>query len=97
MRNGGQRMHRMLPRSCREGVRYFSQGVKEKYPGAMRDICPRSDDFQDYVVLASPLMVTGTTTGNLRECFVKRPRQTSMYNRYGPWHCHDSAPLMGPY
>ena len=41
-------------------------------------------------------MVTGTTTGNLRERFVKRPRQTSIYNRYGPWRCYDSAPRKGP-
>ena len=40
---------------------------------------------------------TCTATGNLRECFVKRPRQTSLYNRYGPWRCNDSAPQMGPY
>ena len=40
-------------------------------------------------------MVTGTTTGNRRERFVKRPRQTSMYNRYGPWLGHDSPPARG--
>ena len=34
------------------------------------------------------LMVMCTTTGNLRECLVKRPRQ---------WLGHDSAPLMGPF
>ena len=43
------------------------------------------------------LMVMSTTTGDLRVSFVKRPRKTSMYNRYGPWLCHDSAPQMGPY
>ena len=42
------------------------------------------------------LMVICTTTGNLRDRFVKRPRQTSMYYHYGPWRCHDSAPRMGP-
>ena len=42
-------------------------------------------------------MVISTTTGNLRERFVKCPGQTSMYNRYGLWHCHDSAPQMGLY
>ena len=45
------------------------------------------------------LMLMCTTTGNLREHFVKRPRQTgqtSMYDHYGPWRGHDSAPLMGP-
>ena len=40
-------------------------------------------------------MVARTTTGNLRDCFVKRPGQTSMYYRYGPWHCHVSAPHWG--
>ena len=25
-------------------------------------------------------------------CKLGCPRQTSMYNRYGPWRCHDSAP-----
>ena len=43
------------------------------------------------------LMVTCTTTGNLRDRLVERPRQISMYNCYGPWRCHDSAPQMGPY
>ena len=43
------------------------------------------------------LMVTGTTTGNVWERFVKRPRQTSMKSRYGPWRGHDSAPRKGPY
>ena len=42
-------------------------------------------------------MVMCTTTGNLRERFVKRPRQTSMYDRYGPWRGHDSTPLMEPF
>ena len=42
-------------------------------------------------------MVTGTTTGNLRELFVKCPRQTSMYNHYGPWRGHDSTPCKGLY
>ena len=42
-------------------------------------------------------MVLCTTTGNLRECFVKCPRQNSMYDRYGPWRGHDSAFLMGPF
>ena len=42
-------------------------------------------------------MVMCSTTRNLRECFAKRPRQTSMYNRYGPWRGHDSAPQMGPF
>ena len=42
-------------------------------------------------------MGTGTTTGNLRECCVKRPRQTSTDDRYGPWRGHDSAPQMGPF
>ena len=31
------------------------------------------------------LMVICTTIGNLRERFVKRPKQTSMYDYYGPW------------
>ena len=31
------------------------------------------------------LMVVCTTTGNLQDRFVKRPRQTSMDNCYGPW------------
>ena len=42
-------------------------------------------------------MVMCTTTGNLRERFVKRPRQTSTPDRYGPWRGHGSAPLMGPF
>ena len=42
-------------------------------------------------------MVMCTTTGNLRERFVKHPRQISMYHRYGPWRGYDSAPLMGPF
>ena len=41
------------------------------------------------------LMVMCTTPGNLRGRFVKRPRQTSIYDCYGPWRGHDSAPLMG--
>ena len=41
------------------------------------------------------LMVICTTTGNLWDHFVKRPRQTSMYDCYGPWCGHDSAPLKG--
>ena len=32
-------MPTMLPRSWREGERYFSQGVKEQYLREMRDIC----------------------------------------------------------
>ena len=40
-------------------------------------------------------MVAHTTTGNSRECFVKRPGQTSMYYHYGLWHCHVSAPQQG--
>jgi hypothetical protein len=40
-------------------------------------------------------MVALTTTGNSRDCFVKRPIQTSMYYHYGPWHCHVSAPHWG--
>ena len=46
---------------------------------------------------ALPRRHTLTTTGNLRERFVKRPRQTSMYDRYGPWRGHDSAPQTGPF
>ena len=42
-------------------------------------------------------MVLCTTPGNLRERFVKRPGQTSTYDRYGPWRGHDSAPLMGAF
>jgi hypothetical protein len=41
------------------------------------------------------LMVACTTAGNPRDSFVKRPGQTSMYYRYGPWHCHVSAPHWG--
>ena len=37
------------------------------------------------------LMVGFTTTGNLWDRFVKRRRQTAMYNHYGPWRGHDSA------
>ena len=42
-------------------------------------------------------MVMCSTTGNPRERFVKRLRQTSTYDCYGPWRGHDSAPWMGPY
>jgi hypothetical protein len=37
-----------------------------------------------------------TTTGNLSDRFIKRPRQTSMYYRYGPWRGHESPPRKGP-
>ena len=43
------------------------------------------------------LMVMCTSTGNPRERFVQRPRQTSMYDCFGPWRGHDSAPQMGPF
>ena len=105
----GQEMWRTSPRSWREGERYFIKGVAERYLRGRREVRSRLDGSQDLVVLAShwdawpvghTLMVTCTTTGNLRDRFVKCPRQTrqtSMYNRYGPWRCHDSAPQIRPY
>ena len=42
------------------------------------------------------LMFVCTTTGNLRNRFSKRPRQTGMYHHYGPCCGHDSAPQWGP-
>ena len=41
------------------------------------------------------LMVVCTTTGNLWDPFIKRPRQTSMYYHYGRWRGHDSTPRWG--
>ena len=40
-------------------------------------------------------MVACTTTGNPWDSVFKRPGQTSTYYRYGPWHCHVSAPPWG--
>ena len=37
-------------------------------------------------------MVACTTTGSPRDSFIKRPKQTSTYYRYGPWNCYVSAP-----
>ena len=43
----GQGMPRTQPRSCREGERYFSQGVTQQYLREMRDTTPRPDNSQD--------------------------------------------------
>ena len=40
-------------------------------------------------------MVACTTTGTLWDSFIERPGQSSTYYRYGPWHCHVSAPHWG--
>ena len=43
----GQAMLQTLPRSWREGERYFSKGLSEQYLRGKREVHSRSDDSQD--------------------------------------------------
>ena len=70
--------------------------MEECYKGfpPRRQIQPTASPWAAWPIRHT-LMVACTTTGNPRDCFIKRPGQTSMYYHYGPWHCHVSAPHWG--
>ena len=75
-----------------ERARFVSY-VFQRVNGTTESRCPPGDAW----LRRHTLMVMCTTTGNLRERFVKRLRQISMYDCYGLRRGHDSTPLMGPF